>query len=35
MYRIAKEKIEKGVFFEWVENKIQEKYAIMKKMGEI
>ena len=35
MYKLAKEKIQEGVFLEWVENKIQEKYAIMKKMGEI
>ena len=35
MYKLAKEKVEEGVFLEWVENKIQEKYELMKKMGEI
>lgn len=35
MYKLAKGKVKEGVFLEWVENKIQEKYDLMKKMGEI
>ncbi len=35
IYKLAKEKIKEGIFLEWVENKIEEKYKLMKKMGEI
>lgn len=35
MYKLAKEKVQKGVFLEWIENKIEEKYKLMKMMGEI
>ena len=35
MYKLAKRKVEEGIFLEWIENKIQEKYKLMKKMGEI
>lgn len=35
MYKLAKEKVQEGTFLNWIENKIQEKYKIMKKMGEI
>lgn len=35
MYKLAKEKVQEGVFLEWVKNKINEKYKLMKMMGEI
>ena len=35
MYKLANEKVKEGIFLEWVKNKIQEKYKLMKKMGEI